>query len=348
MDLVKKYFAALFLDKPHMHWLFFASALGLALISFFYFKRKDDSFSLKRFIGFCVPKSVYLHRSAKVDYFFVLVDPIISTLIFVPALAFSTHALAFQGAQTLLQNWWGDASSLISQNPDSLVNNPSLLLIFALGSILVFDFGFYLQHYLMHRISFLWEFHKVHHSAEVLTPLTFFRVHPVDWLSMSTVYGLLVGGFQGAYMHFTPTEASLTEIMGFNVVTFAFYFMGVHLRHSHIWISYGQVLSRIFISPAQHQIHHSVEPRHYDKNLGSMFALWDWLFGTLYVPRKKEDIQYGLAHGEHKEFSTLWSLYVLPFQKNARSSSMGKRLLTFLFIAVLFFFAVQRIVVTLT
>ena len=242
---------------------------------------------------------------------------------------------------------WGESNFMANHDPNGLVNHPYFLLTFALGSILVFDFGFYLQHYLMHKISFLWEFHKVHHSAEVMTPLTFFRVHPVDWLSMSLVYGLLVGGFQGTYKYFIPYEASLVKIMGFNIITFAFYFMGIHLRHSHIWISYGQILSRIFISPAQHQIHHSLAPRHFDKNLGAIFSLWDWLFGTLYVPKKKEDIQFGLSRGEHKEFSSLWSLYFLPFQKNIRSHSTSKKLLAFLFIAVLFFFAAKRIVLKL-
>ena len=44
---------------------------------------------------------------------------------------------------------------------------------------LAYELGYWLNHYLSHRIAFLWEFHKVHHSATVLTPLTNFRVHPI-------------------------------------------------------------------------------------------------------------------------------------------------------------------------
>ena len=44
---------------------------------------------------------------------------------------------------------------------------------------LAYELGYWLNHYVPHRVPFLWEFHKVHHSATVLTPLTNFRVHPV-------------------------------------------------------------------------------------------------------------------------------------------------------------------------
>ena len=45
---------------------------------------------------------------------------------------------------------------------------------------LAFELGYWFHHYLSHRIPFMWEFHKVHHTAEVLTPVTIFRVHPLD------------------------------------------------------------------------------------------------------------------------------------------------------------------------
>jgi hypothetical protein len=38
--------------------------------------------------------------------------------------------------------------------------------------------------------------------------------------------------------------------------------------------------------PAHHHVHHSANPKHFNKNFGSCLALWDWMFGTLYVPEK--------------------------------------------------------------
>ena len=51
----------------------------------------------------------------------------------------------------------------------------------------------------------------------------------------------------------------------------------------------------MLISPAQHQVHHSVDPRHHDRNYGEVLALWDWLFGTLYISRAGETIRFGLG-----------------------------------------------------
>ena len=69
-------------------------------------------------------------------------------------------------------------------------------------------------------------------------------------------------------------------------------FFGATLHHSHIWLTYGRMLEHVFISPAQHQVHHSTDPQHYDRNFGTMLALWDWLFGTLYVIKGKEKITF--------------------------------------------------------
>jgi sterol desaturase/sphingolipid hydroxylase (fatty acid hydroxylase superfamily) len=32
-------------------------------------------------------------------------------------------------------------------------------------------------------------------------------------------------------------------------------------------------------------VHHSANPKHFNKNFGSCLALWDWMFGTLYMPQ---------------------------------------------------------------
>ena len=63
-----------------------------------------------------------------------------------------------------------------------------------------------------------------------------------------------------------------------------------------MWIAFRGVLGRIFVSPAHHQVHHSANPKHFNKNFGSCHALWDWMFGTLYVPEKKrEPLTFGFS-----------------------------------------------------
>ncbi len=69
-----------------------------------------------------------------------------------------------------------------------------------------------------------------------------------------------------------------------------------HLRHSHLWITFQGVAGKLFQSPAHHQVHHSTDPRHFDKNLGFALAVWDWAFGTLHVPsRQREVSEYGVG-----------------------------------------------------
>ena len=69
-----------------------------------------------------------------------------------------------------------------------------------------------------------------------------------------------------------------------------------HLRHSHMWIAFTGLAGRILQSPAHHQIHHSTNPAHFDKNLGFALAVWDWAFGTLAIPaRTREPIVFGVG-----------------------------------------------------
>jgi sterol desaturase/sphingolipid hydroxylase (fatty acid hydroxylase superfamily) len=62
---------------------------------------------------------------------------------------------------------------------------------------LAYELGYWINHYLSHRIPFLWEFHKVHHSATVLTPLTNFRVHPVYMCVFLNILAVTIGTANG-------------------------------------------------------------------------------------------------------------------------------------------------------
>jgi len=91
------------------------------------------------------------------------------------------------------------------------------------------------------------------------------------------------------------------------------FFIFANARHSHVWLSFGPFWSRIFSSPAQHQCHHGTAPEHIDVNYGLVLSIWDGMAGTLYVPRGKEDVRYGLV-GERRPFPTVRSMYLSPFR----------------------------------
>ena len=186
------------------------------------------------------------------------------------------------------------------------------------------DGALYFAHYLQHRFPLLWEFHKVHHSAEVLTPITVYRMHPVDDLLSGSIAGISMGLAIGLFQTLYANGIGWYSVAGLNLGVIVFYLFGYNLRHSHIWLSYPPILSHFLISPAQHQIHHSVDPAHFGKNLGFIFAFWDWAVGTLYVPKTREMVKCGVAGTEPKDFDAVWKLYCLPFRSIARLVRMYK------------------------
>ncbi|MEL7543796.1 MAG: creatininase family protein [Pseudomonadota bacterium] len=187
------------------------------------------------------------------------------------------------------------------------------ILLYTLVAAMMVDLGIFVAHYLFHRVPVLWEFHKVHHSAEELNPMTLFRMHPVDLFLTSLIVALLSGLAFAGMFYLTGNTPSAIGLFGLNIITFLFYVFGYNLRHSHIWLNYPEWLSRILISPAQHQIHHSSDPKHFDKNFGLMFSFWDQLAGTSYIPRTYEKLKYGLSRAEPNPFKSIADIYVKPF-----------------------------------
>ena len=69
-------------------------------------------------------------------------------------------------------------------------------------------------------------------------------------------------------------------------------------------------MEHFFISPAQHQVHHSTDEAHFNKNYGTWLAIWDWMGGSLYVTGQKETLRFGLGkeelnHDPHRVRSVL-------------------------------------------
>lgn len=181
---------------------------------------------------------------------------------------------------------------------------------------LAYEWGYWFNHWLSHRVPLLWEFHKVHHTAQVLTPLTNFRVHPVyTWIftNILAFSAAVVNGFGNYLFGDTSYQYALGDT---NIILVLFIHTYVHLQHSHMWIAFTGVLGRIFVSPAHHQVHHSDNPKHFNKNFGSCLALWDWMFGTLYVPStQREPLTFGFA--DHPDAHTVKGELVMPLVKAA-------------------------------
>ncbi len=297
-------FSYLFSPRERIYFLYLFTSLIIALVV----ERRSRSAeaSLSATVAKVFPREIYTHSSSVVDYLYFLCNSILYLFILLP---FGGFALIVTEQCTKLLALI--ATPTASVGPFSLWVTVGVTLLMAL----VVDFGTFFAHVLMHRIPVLWEFHKVHHSAQVMTPLTVYRMHPLDDGITLLINSTLVGVADALFRFFVSAQASPYLVAGISVVTVLFYVFGYNLRHSHVWVSYGPVLSKILISPAQHQIHHSTARRHWNKNYGFTFAIWDLLFQSLYVPKEREEIEFGIGKQEEREYSSPLRLYFLPFLK---------------------------------
>ena len=176
-----------------------------------------------------------------------------------------------------------------------LLWSPTLITAAYSISLFVFDdWSRYHWHRLQHRLPLLWHFHRIHHSAEVLTPLTLYRTHPVDILGGQLRLILSRGFVIGLFLALFGSELSVWEILGAEALGFLFNALGANLRHSHHWLHFGP-FECMFISPAAHQIHHSADPGDFDTNFGACFSIWDRIGGSYRDPRQQRPVsRFGL------------------------------------------------------
>ena len=250
-------------------------------------------------------RRIWLHSSSLLDFQYLLAGALTYSVVF--AYTLLTGVSVSKAVTTGLTGWLGP-----HETPEYLPIYLKGLII--LGLYLSFELAYWVDHFLSHKIAFLWEFHKVHHSAAVLTPFTNYRVHPVDTILYLNIQTLFIGIASGLIQYFAGDAFSLLST-AICALLFALYMaLWGHLQHSQFWISFTGLAGRIFLSPAHHQIHHSRNPIHFDKNFGAGLALFDWLFGTLHIPqRQNEHLRFGTENDAH--LKQLVPSVVYPFNR---------------------------------
>ena len=288
---------------------FSLTSLGAALLfaTIFYAAqrvRRGRRLRLRTLVRALLPRRILHHRSNQADIGYLFFN------VFVYGIVFGWSALSYQavsnGIVSTLAALFGTPPQAA---PDWLARAVITLMLF-----LAYELGYWFNHWLSHKVPLLWEFHKVHHSAEVLTPLTNFRVHPVYAFVFANIiaFSAAVASGLGHYAFGDTTyQYALADT---NIILVLFIHGYVHLQHSHVWLSFTGWLGRVLVSPAHHQVQHSADPKHYNKNFGSCLALWDWMFGTLYVPSKsREALSFGVPG--HEDAHTVKGEFVTPLVK---------------------------------
>ena len=185
--------------------------------------------------------------------------------------------------------------------------------LYSLSLFLAWDLSRFVLHMCMHRVPLLWRFHQIHHSAEVLTPLTFHRIHPVESLLYDIRGALVTGGMAGVFYWLFRSQAETWVLLGVPTLGFVLNIFAGNLRHSPFWLRFPDRVERWFLSPAQHQLHHSADPAHYDANYGTWLAIWDRMMGCLRLSDERPS-RFGIPAEHRNHGDDLLSAWLGPFR----------------------------------
>ena len=278
-------------------YVYLFSSLLISIV-YLYFHPKEKRINLS--------SKLWLHPSAKIDYTYFFISNIIKILLIYP-LVLSAKTVALFIALFLIETF----------GYIRLRTSYELILFLYTISIFIFsDFTRYLLHLTLHKIPFLWRFHKVHHSAKVLTPMTFYRVHPLENILFGFRYALSIGLVTGVFIYFFGARIDIYTVLGVNIFVFLFSIFGSNLRHSHIKLSYYKSLENVFISPFMHQLHHST--KYHNKNFGGYLAIWDKIFDTHQGSENIKSVKFGL--NDTRNYNSVLKLFSTPFKNKGKKN----------------------------
>ena len=156
----------------------------------------------------------------------------------------------------------------------------------------------YWLHRAFHRVPFLWNFHAVHHSAQVM-----------DWMAGARMHFLEIMVLRG-------TTVIPMYILGYNQTALHFYIFYVYLHSTFIHANVGWTLPRLgkmIVTPRFHHWHHGLEAEAVDVNFALHFPLLDRVFGTYHLPGKEWPKGYGIAG--HPVPRSYWQQFLYPFRR---------------------------------
>lgn len=282
-----------------------AGALGVGLtVVALQARRRGSRLAPMALLGQLLPWRRMLSPSGRADLGFLAFNVLVFGILF-GWMALSYGQVAAVTAKAL--------ASLTGLSPHLRVSHGLAVALATLVLFLAAELGFWVDHYISHRFAVLWAFHKAHHTAEHLSPLTNFRLHPVDGIKFANIMALFTGVAAGGLTWLLGPDAHAATLGDRNVIALVFALTVLHLQHSHVWLATTGLWGRILLSPAHHQIHHSADPQHFNTNFGGFLSIWDWMFGTLRVPaRDPEPLRFGVDPIETSQHSLTGAL-ITPF-----------------------------------
>jgi sterol desaturase/sphingolipid hydroxylase (fatty acid hydroxylase superfamily) len=160
--------------------------------------------------------------------------------------------------------------------------------------------GNYWGHRLTHQVPFLWRFHSVHHSIELMDWAAAGRLHPLDsaFTQALTVLPLVLLGYEGGVFAGVTVFVTLLAIF----------------QHANVRLRFP-VLRWVINTPEWHHWHHAIDGEARNKNFG--LPAIDKVFGTAYMPKGKRPVGFGI-HDPVPQVGYLRHL-AYPFTRPART-----------------------------
>lgn len=171
---------------------------------------------------------------------------------------------------------------------------------------IIFLFADDLTQYFWHRLShssWLYPLHRAHHSAGYLSVRVVYRNNLIYYLFMPGLWlsGLLIyWGLWAVYPIYGIIKMTVIISAHSSVPWDAPLYKNTYTKHL-MW-----VVERIISTPSTHSMHHGLHAAdcvtHYAGNYGNLLFVWDLLFGTARISRKRPP-QYGIEGLEEINWS---------------------------------------------
>jgi len=165
----------------------------------------------------------------------------------------------------------------------------------------------YVSHRMLHMYSFLWRFHRIHHSDDFVDATTTYRTHPAEtvWRFLFAVVPIWIVGI--------PAQAVVAQRL--LQITFGI------LEHSNVRLppALDRILAMVWVTPNVHKLHHSRVLAETNSNYANVLTVWDRLLRTYTPSERAYSVVYGLddADPAHRSFP---SLLREPFEAKAEVS----------------------------
>ena len=170
-----------------------------------------------------------------------------------------------------------------------------------IGLLLMDLIGAWLAHYIEHHVTWMWQFHAVHHTDQNVDTTTANRHHPGESV-IRFVFTCLAVFIVGAPVWLVFLYQSMSVVLS-------------QFNHSNVrmplWLD--NAILTVFCTPNMHRVHHHYRMPYSDMNYGNIFSFWDKIFGT-YVRVDNDKLVYGLdTHMNAQEANNAWELLKIPF-----------------------------------